>query len=283
MRVALLAVIVVCVAAGSAGAQPSKMNPLLDGPDATAATALQPAPASITVEVPVLETAQLVNARVSPLEPQARITPIKVKAPRVEPIKGANAELAKLEMDRVTLRPIVDADLVVVAIDAPSPAPRVASADAQPQKMAPSLLRVQAIVYVSLQPSEMGPGIAGLTGMMRYIDSPWLDHAINDLGTNPTGWKRVWCARSLNIWLQMSGKRGCGSDAAISCLEAGRRLPGPQIGAIAVLKHHVGIVKEVQDQHVVLVSGNNRGRPGNRTVGVSKFARANIVGYVWPE
>jgi hypothetical protein len=34
---------------------------------------------------------------------------------------------------------------------------------------------------------------------------------------------------------------------------------------------------------VVLVSGNNRGKPGARKVGISRFARATIVGYVWPE
>jgi hypothetical protein len=49
------------------------------------------------------------------------------------------------------------------------------------------------------------------------------------------------------------------------------------------MKHHVGIVKEIRDRHVVLVSGNNRGRPGARTVGISKYKRASVVGYVWPE
>lgn len=284
MRVDLLAAILIGVAAGSAGAQPSKINPLPYGAGAAAGTRIQPAPASLTVEVPLLETIQAANARVSALEPQARVAALKVKAARIEPIKSVNAEPAKIELDRAAARPITSADVALLEIDAPTTtAPNVASADTQPRKMTPSLSLVQPIVYVSLQPSKMSPGIAGLTGIMRYINSPWLDHAINDLGTNPTGWKRVWCARSLNMWLQMSGKRGCGSNSAISCLEAGRRLEGPQVGAIAVLKHHVGIVKEIEDRHVVLVSGNNRGRPGARTVGVGKYARANIVGYVWPE
>ncbi len=86
---------------------------------------------------------------------------------------------------------------------------------------------------------------AALSAAMRYAGSPWLHHAMLDIGTNPTGWKRLWCAKSLNLWLQKSGKKGCGGDTAISCLTAGRKLSEPQIGALAVMAHHVGIVKEV--------------------------------------
>jgi hypothetical protein len=118
---------------------------------------------------------------------------------------------------------------------------------------------------------------------MRDVGSPWLDHAINDVGTNPTGWKRQWCAKSVNLWLQRSGKKGCGGNTAISCLNAGRKLAGPTIGALAVMKHHVGIVKEVHGSQVTLVSGNHSGRSGARSVGVGKYARGRVVAYVWPE
>jgi uncharacterized protein (TIGR02594 family) len=122
-----------------------------------------------------------------------------------------------------------------------------------------------------------------LSGAMRHAGSPWLHHAIGDVGTNPTGWKRQWCAKSLNMWLKQSGKKGCGGNTAISCLHAGRKLSGPQVGAIAVMKHHVGIVKEVSGSHVTLVSGNNSGKSGARKVGVSKYARGKVIAYVWPE
>jgi hypothetical protein len=118
---------------------------------------------------------------------------------------------------------------------------------------------------------------------MRDVGSPWLDHAMNDVGTNPTGWKRQWCAKSVNLWLQRSGKKGCSGDTAISCLSAGRKLAGPTIGALAVMKHHVGIVTEVHGSQVTLVSGNHSGRSGARKVGVGKYARGRVVGYVWPE
>jgi uncharacterized protein (TIGR02594 family) len=131
--------------------------------------------------------------------------------------------------------------------------------------------------------SASGGGLEAISGAMRYADSPWLHHAIRDVGTNPTGWKKLWCAKSMNMWLQQSGKRGCGGNTAISCLKAGRRLSGPQVGALAVMAHHVGIVKEVSGDSVMLVSGNHSGRSGTRQVGVGKYPRSRVVAYVWPE
>jgi hypothetical protein len=131
--------------------------------------------------------------------------------------------------------------------------------------------------------SQDASALQAISGAMRYARSPWLHHAILDIGTNPTGWKRQWCARSLNLWLQQSGKKGCGGDAAISCLTAGRKLSEPEIGALAVMAHHVGIVKEVEGSSVTLVSGNNAGKPGARKVGVSKYKRGRIIAYVWPD
>lgn len=165
------------------------------------------------------------------------------------------------------------------------------AASAQLSKMNPhpDATGVERLTEVSPQPSKMTPtpeaatGVEGLTGAMRDVGSPWLDHAMNDVGTNPTGWKRQWCAKSVNLWLQRSGKKGCGGNTAISCLSAGRKLAGPTIGALAVMKHHVGIVTEVHGSQVTLVSGNHSGRSGARKVGVGKYARGRVVGYVWPE
>ena len=140
-----------------------------------------------------------------------------------------------------------------------------------------SLIGLMAIP-AKAEPATSLSGLEGISGAMRYAGSPWLNHAMRDLGTNPTGWKRQWCAKSVNLWLQQSGKRGCGGNTAISCLHAGKKLSGPQVGALAVMAHHVGIVKEVSGNSVTLVSGNH-----NRTVGVGRYARGRIVAYVWPE
>jgi hypothetical protein len=176
----------------------------------------------------------------------------------------------------------------VILLAATMLCPMGMAASTQPSKMNPSpnATGVEGPTGASTQPSKMNPipsGLEGLTGAMRDVGSPWLDHAINDVGTNPTGWKRQWCAKSVNLWLQRSGKKGCGGNTAISCLSAGRKLAGPTIGALAVMKHHVGIVKEVHGSQVTLISGNHSGRSGARSVGVGKYARGRVVAYVWPE
>ena len=157
------------------------------------------------------------------------------------------------------------------------------AASAQPSKMNPNPTPGVEGAGHRGAVEDIDPGVEGLTGAMRDVGSPWLDHAMNDVGTNPTGWKRQWCAKSVNLWLQRSGKKGCGGNTAISCLNAGRKLAGPTIGALAVMKHHVGIVKEVHGSQVTLVSGNHSGRSGARSVGVGKYARGRVVAYVWPE
>lgn len=141
------------------------------------------------------------------------------------------------------------------------------------------------LLGLSAIPVNAGPitpgetsGIEAIGGAMGYATSPWLNQALRDLGTNPTGWSRQWCAKSVNLWLQQSGKRGCGGDTAISCLKAGRRLSGPQVGALAVMAHHVGIVKAVNGNSLTLVSGNH-----NRRVGIGSYSRGRVVAYVWPD
>jgi uncharacterized protein (TIGR02594 family) len=72
------------------------------------------------------------------------------------------------------------------------------------------------------------------------------------IGGNPTSRATLWCARFMNMVLQHLGYRGTGSDAASSFASYGQRVPGPQVGAIAVMARrgggHVGIVSGV-DAH----------------------------------
>jgi hypothetical protein len=49
------------------------------------------------------------------------------------------------------------------------------------------------------------------------------------------------------------------------------------------MAHHVGIVKEISGNQLMLVSGNHSGPSGARRVGVGKCARGRVVAYVWPE
>jgi uncharacterized protein (TIGR02594 family) len=104
------------------------------------------------------------------------------------------------------------------------------------------------------------------------------------IGTNPTNMARLWCARFTNFVLNRTGYRGTGSDAALSFSSYGRRVPGPRIGAIAVMRRkgggHVGIVSGI-DRHgnPILISGNN-GRYG---VAETVYPRRRIIAYVMPQ
>jgi uncharacterized protein (TIGR02594 family) len=101
-------------------------------------------------------------------------------------------------------------------------------------------------------------------------------------GGNPTGRARLWCARFMNMVLQRTGYRGTNSDMARSFASYGRRVSGPQVGAIAVMTRrgggHVGVVSGVDaDGDPIIVSGNN----GN-AVREAPVSRARVYAYVMP-
>lgn len=103
------------------------------------------------------------------------------------------------------------------------------------------------------------------------------------LGTNPTGWSHVWCARFMNFVLRRTGHPESGSDAASSFANYGRRLWFPQVGAIAVMKRgrnggHVGVVTGFDDEgNPIIISGNH-----NKRVGVGVYPRERVYAYVVP-
>jgi uncharacterized protein (TIGR02594 family) len=96
------------------------------------------------------------------------------------------------------------------------------------------------------------------------------------------GRSSLWCARFVNWTLNAVGLHGTGSDLAFSFAHYGRRVPGPQPGAIAVMGRrgggHVGIVSGVTPQgNPVIISGNH-----NRRVAEAVYPRGRIVAYVVP-
>ena len=113
------------------------------------------------------------------------------------------------------------------------------------------------------------------------------------IGTNPTGWDRVWCARFMNFVLKRTGHPETGSDAASSFASYGRRVWGPQVGAIAVMSRgknggHVGVVSGFDKSgNPIVISGNHNRCSGNsrgngRSVGVAVYPRDRIYAYVMP-
>lgn len=96
--------------------------------------------------------------------------------------------------------------------------------------------------------------------------------AMEHLGANPTGWSHNWCGRFLAMTLEAAGHRG-GGNLAAGYADYG--LPAKaQVGAIAVMPHHVGIVTAVGPDYVVLLSGNHAHK-----VGVGRYASNKIIAY----
>jgi uncharacterized protein (TIGR02594 family) len=97
------------------------------------------------------------------------------------------------------------------------------------------------------------------------------------LGTNPTGRGRQWCGAFMDMVLKHTGHAG-GGNLARSYARYGTRVSGPQVGAIAVMNHHVGVVSGIDPNgNPIIVSGNH-----NRTVAESVYPRGRIAAYVMP-
>ena len=106
----------------------------------------------------------------------------------------------------------------------------------------------------------------------------WIGANAAKLGVRRT----LWCAAAMNKWLRNIGHRGTGSDMARSFAHYGRRVPGPQVGAIAVMYRrgggHVGVVSRIDTRgNPILISGNH----GHR-VRETVYPRHRIYAYVRP-
>ena len=96
--------------------------------------------------------------------------------------------------------------------------------------------------------------------------------AMEHLGDNPTGWSHDWCGRFLAMTLEAAGHSG-GGNLAAGYKDYG--LPAKaQVGAIAVMPHHVGLVTAVGPDYVVVLSGNH-----GHKVGVGRYASNKIIAY----
>jgi uncharacterized protein (TIGR02594 family) len=97
------------------------------------------------------------------------------------------------------------------------------------------------------------------------------------IGTNPTGRGRQWCGAFMDLVLKKTGHAG-GGNLARGYARYGTRISGPQVGAIAVMNHHVGVVSGIDaNGNPIVVSGNH-----NRTVAESVYPRGRIAAYVMP-
>jgi uncharacterized protein (TIGR02594 family) len=101
------------------------------------------------------------------------------------------------------------------------------------------------------------------------------------VGTNPTGRGSLWCGAFMDLVLKRTGHAG-GGNLASNYAHYGTRVPGPEVGAIAVMgRHgggHVGVVTGVDASgDPIILSGNH-----NHTVAEAVYPRGRIYAYVMP-
>ena len=106
---------------------------------------------------------------------------------------------------------------------------------------------------------------------------PMVNEARRYIGTNPTGRGSQWCGAFMDMVLRRTGHPG-GGNLAWGYSRYGRRIGSAQVGAIAVMHGHVGVVSGIDaNGNPIIVSGNH-----NHTVAESVYPRRRIVAYVLP-
>lgn len=101
------------------------------------------------------------------------------------------------------------------------------------------------------------------------------------MGTNPTGWGRLWCGRFMAMIAPEAAQRVGNPNLARNWAKLPRT--GLRVGAIAVLSRgrggHVGVVSGIdRNGNPIIVSGNSRGRK----VGEGVYPRHRVLAYVTP-
>lgn len=119
--------------------------------------------------------------------------------------------------------------------------------------------------------SHSNSAFAGFTG------NSIVEQARRYIGTNPTGRSSLWCGAFMDMVLKQTGHAG-GGNLAWGYSRYGTRVDGPQVGAIAVMHGHVGVVSGVDaNGNPIIVSGNH-----NHTVAEAVYPRGRISAYVMP-
>lgn len=120
----------------------------------------------------------------------------------------------------------------------------------------------------------------------RHSKTALLARAQAHIGSNPTGWDRLWCANFMALIAPHLAKQLDNPNLAREWAKLPKAKPAP--GVIVVLKRgrsrwagHIGIVKEVKRNRIVVVSGNTFHK-GRRAVGINSYPKHRVVAYVAP-
>jgi uncharacterized protein (TIGR02594 family) len=130
-------------------------------------------------------------------------------------------------------------------------------------------------------PDQRDSTVSSATAGTVFNGAALVAEARRYLGTNPTKRATLWCGAFLDMVLRRTGHRG-GGNLALGYARYGKRIPGPKVGAIVVLRRngggHVGIVTGVDSNgNPIVISGNH-----NHRVAVATYPRSRVVAYVVP-
>lgn len=111
-----------------------------------------------------------------------------------------------------------------------------------------------------------------------------LEKAQKFVGTNPTGWASLWCARFIAMLAPDLAAKVDNPNWARDWADL-PHTKNPKPGDIAVLRRgrggHIGVVKTLdRNGNPILISGNTSGRRGHRVVAEGKFSKSRVIAYV---
>src|SRR3989338_250861 len=131
-----------------------------------------------------------------------------------------------------------------------------------------------------------GPLQTGLS--LGFTGNSLVSEAGRYIGSNRTGRKSLWCGAFMDLVLKRTGHQG-GGNLAANYARYGKRVPGPVVGAIAVMGRkgggHVGVVSAIEaNGNPVVISGNtwSRATGGKRAVSEHVSPRRRVYAYVMP-
>lgn len=170
------------------------------------------------------------------------------------------------------------------------------NADARPRRHIPNVEKMVGCSDPAFRPcgptradfaqvrKVVSPGLRRVMaeGAGRAIGYNLISRARSYVGTNPTGWHRLWCARFMAMIAPRRAARLRNPNSARAWVHAGRRLRACQVGAIAVLARgrrggHVGVVTACGPRGPRIVSGNH----GHR-VGEGEYSARRVLAFVDP-
>lgn len=121
------------------------------------------------------------------------------------------------------------------------------------------------VANIGNEPIQEAPAASGLLAKAEQ----YLGQTARQIGVR----HNLWCSAFLRMLTHASGV----DDRAISWLS--KPHVAPRIGAIAVMPHHIGIVKSFdRSGNPILISGNH-GNHGGR-VGIGAYSKHRILAYV---